>query len=285
MQHYYLLGFPVAHSLSPAMHNTAFKALGIDASYGAVETDEKSLPDTVARLKEEGASGWNVTMPCKGRMFELCDVLSPAAKIARSVNTVKNEDGRLYGYTTDGGGFVKGLSSAGFSVEGKSITILGTGGAASSMIIGCALKGASRIDVFYHSPSSKERIAPMLERLKGVSDAAVGLFPLSDPDALARSVAASALLANATRAGMLTADDPEGLLCAFPESLSFGKCSFVADAIYHPEETVLLKRAKAAGLKVQNGLPMLLFQGAEAFEIWTGREMPAKTVRLEVFGS
>ena len=158
MEKYYLIGSPVAHSKSPAMHNCAFSKLGIDAVYGLIEADENELPTVVDRLRRENAAGWNLTMPDKTAMCSLCDELSPAAGIGRSVNTVKNENGRLIGHTTDGAGFILALKRSGHLISGNKMTLLGTGGAASSILIGSALEGASEISVFYHRPASVNRI-------------------------------------------------------------------------------------------------------------------------------
>ena len=154
MEKYYLIGSPVAHSKSPAMHNCAFSKLGIDAVYGLIEADENELPKVVDRLRRENAAGWNLTMPDKTAMCSLCDELSPAAGIGRSVNTVKNENGRLIGHTTDGAGFILALKRSGHLISGNKMTLLGTGGAASSILIGSALEGASEISVFYHRPAT-----------------------------------------------------------------------------------------------------------------------------------
>lgn len=125
MEKYYLIGSPVAHSKSPAMHNCAFSKLGIDAVYGLIEADENELPTVVDRLRRENAAGWNLTMPDKTAMCSLCDELSPAARIGRSVNTVKNENGRLIGHTTDGAGFILALKRSGHLISGNKMTLLG----------------------------------------------------------------------------------------------------------------------------------------------------------------
>ena len=158
MQKYYLIGSPISHSLSPKMHNLAFRLTGIDATYGLCEADETLLVKAVDRLVAEGASGFNVTMPDKTAMCDLCDELSDAARIGRSVNTVKVENGRLIGDTTDGRGFLMAADKAGFAVTGQNITLLGTGGAASAILIDSALSGAKHIFVFYNRESSSVRV-------------------------------------------------------------------------------------------------------------------------------
>ena len=164
MDQYYLLGSPVAHSLSPAMMHAAFSALGIDAAYGLIDTNMLPLKEAVARLRSE-AKGWNVTMPDKNSMALLCDELSTASMIGGSVNTVLSRDGRLIGHTTDGTGLIDALARSGVSIRGGVMTLLGTGGAASAILIQCALDGASEIHVFANRPASKARVLAIKEKL------------------------------------------------------------------------------------------------------------------------
>ena len=282
MEKYYLIGSPVAHSKSPAMHNCAFSKLGINAVYGLIEADESELPKVVDRLRTENASGWNLTMPDKTAMCDLCDELSPAARIGRSVNTVKNENGRLTGHTTDGLGFIRALQKSGHPISGNKMTLLGTGGAASSILIGSALEGASEISVFYHRPSSAERIRELAERLSSCSRTVITFHALSDADAQKREIAESSLLVNATSVGMLKAG-ASGSECPLADASFLTKDIFVYDAIYNPPVTRLMQLAENAGCRTENGLSMLLYQGAEAFRIWTGQDMPVDYVAARVF--
>ena len=281
MQKYYLLGSPVAHSLSPAMHNCAFRALHIDAEYAVLDVTEDDLPAVIDRLRSEGAAGWNVTMPVKTAMHGLCEVLSSSAEIARSVNTVRNEHGVLHGYTTDGDGFLRAMQEEGFPVRGAQLTLLGTGGAATSILIAAALENAVAIKVFYHSKSSRAAMRGILHRLAKSTKTKIELEALSDEEALQKAVDTSAVLINATNVGMagtaLADSSP------LPPSIVLPKQLSVFDAIYNPRQTPLLNMAKEAGCQTANGLSMLLYQGAEAFRLWTGREMPVDTVRREFF--
>ena len=281
MQKYYLLGSPVEHSLSPAMHNCAFRALHTEAEYSALDVKEADLPAVVTKLKREGAAGWNVTMPDKTAMFHLCEVLSDSARIGRSVNTVRNEHGVLHGYTTDGDGFLLAMREEGFPVLGADLMLLGTGGAASSILIACALEAAASIRVFYHQKESCARMLEIKERLSGSTKTRIEFFALSDEEAVRNAAFTSQVLINATSVGM--ANTPLADLSPLPESLELPERLSVFDIIYNPRTSPLLANAKKAGCRTANGLSMLLYQGAESFRIWTGREMPVDTVRRTVF--
>ena len=284
MKNYYLIGSPVSHSLSPAMHNLAFHTLGINARYGLLEADLTTLSEAVKQLKSENAAGWNVTMPCKREMCSFCDELSPEALISRSVNTVRNVNGTLYGYTTDGAGFLRTAAEIGFPVRSHDITILGTGGAAISILIACALEGAGTIHLFYNRESSAEIIRPLIKKLNDYlkDDAApvITLESLHEPDSLNFRLKRTYLLVNATIVGMAGSkfenQSPVGDLSHLNHSAG------VIDAIYNPRKTALLELAENAGHPTANGLPMLLYQGAEAFRIWTGQDMPVDRIRKEV---
>lgn len=286
MQNYYLIGSPISHSLSPTMHNTAFQALGIDAHYGLLEADLAGLPDAVNRLKRENAAGWNVTMPDKQAMCDLCDELSPSASISRSVNTVRNVDGKLYGYTTDGAGFLRAAKECGFRTSSADITLLGTGGAAVSILIACALNGAEKIHIFYNKASSADRMRPVIDRLtdhmKDSEVPEITLEPLGDTQTMTGRIQTTDLLVNATNVGMAGCETHDLSPLSDPACLTAGTDVF--DAIYNPRETVLMRQARKAGLRASNGIPMLLYQGAESFRIWTGQDMPVETIRRTIFG-
>ena len=281
MEKYYLIGSPVAHSKSPAMHNCAFSKLGIDAVYGLIEADENELPTVVDRLRRENAAGWNLTMPDKTAMCSLCDELSPAAGIGRSVNTVKNENGRLIGHTTDGAGFILALKRSGHLISGNKMTLLGTGGAASSILIQAALDGVSEIAVFANRPSSRNHAEDIASKLAPHSATRITLHSYTDPEELREEIRTSAVLVNATPVGM---DGGKGSgRCLIPDASFLRPDLFVYDIIYHPKETPLLALAASAGCRTSNGESMLLMQGAAAFRIWTGRDMPVDLIREKVF--
>lgn len=281
MDHYYLLGTPLSHSLSPSMMNYSFSRLQIDADYSLCETDVASLAGTVARLCAAGASGWNVTMPCKSAMAGLCDTLSDAARIAGAVNTVVVSSGSLTGHTTDGTGFMNAIKNAGCPLPGKKITLLGTGGAACSILIQAALDGAASISVFYHRPSSKERIRAIAEKLQELSKTRILLYPLEDLNRLGKELDDSAALINATNVGMASSAG-RAPSCLIPDASFLRPGLFVYDIIYHPAKTPLLSLAERCGCASANGESMLIAQGAESFRLWTGRTMPENEV-MELF--
>ena len=281
MQTYCLLGDPIAHSLSPAMMNLSFQALGMDCRYDLRVTNERSIEDRGRELREEGIAGWNCTMPCKHAMVPLCDKLSTAARIGGAVNTVKNEDGVLTGHTTDGTGFMNAMASASLPLPGKKMTLLGTGGAASSILIQAALDGVSEIAVFANRPSSRNHAEDIASKLAPHSATRITLHSYTDPEELREEIRTSAVLVNATPVGM---DGGKGSgRCLIPDASFLRPDLFVYDIIYHPKETPLLALAASAGCRTSNGESMLLMQGAAAFRIWTGRDMPVDLIREKVF--
>lgn len=274
-----LLGNPVAHSKSPAMHNLAFESLGLDYVYLAFPCTEKQFDGTVETLKQIGARGFNCTMPCKRIAAKRCDVLSPAAELMNSVNTVVIEDGRLIGHNTDGYGYMKSLEDAGHGIVGKEMTLLGSGGAASALLAQAALDGASAIHVFARKGNSWNAVEEEIERIHARTSCHVTLKELSDEASLREDIAGSALLVNASSVGM--APDTDG--CLIPDASFFHPDLVVSDVIYNPEKTKLLQMAEEAGLSTFNGMYMLLYQGAEAFRLWTGMQMPTDLIKKEVF--
>ena len=275
-----LLGSPVSHSISPLMHNEAFGILGLDYVYLCFDVDEEALPAAVEGLKRCGIRGFNLTMPDKNRIVDLVDRLSPAAQLIGAVNTVVAKDGILTGYNTDGAGFMRSAQEAGFSLEGASVTLLGAGGAASAIAAQAALDGVSRIRIF-HRPESRfaERTSKLCRDIGERTACTATCHDISDPDALYGALAESHMLINATPVGM--APDTERTL--IPDPSWFRKDLAVADIIYNPRETRLLREARAAGCRVMNGMYMLLYQGAEAFRLFTGMEMPVDAIRSKYF--
>ena len=270
-----LLGSPCAHSVSPMMHNASFEALGLDYRYLAFDVNEEALPTAVAGLKVLGARGFNLTMPDKNLMVSLCDELSTAARIIGAVNTVVNENGRLIGHNTDGIGYMQSVKDAGYDIIGKKMTLLGAGGAATAILVQAALDGLKEIAVFVR-PTSRfyDRLVHTVEELTEIR-----ICDFSDADLLKKELADSAILTNGTSVGMA----PHEETCPVPEDLTFPKDLIVSDIIYNPRETKLLTMAKNQGNPFFNGSYMLLYQGAEAFRLWTGMEMPVEKIKKEFF--
>lgn len=274
-----LLGSPVAHSISPLMHNAAFEELGLDYAYLAFDVDTDHLEQAVEGLKILNVRGFNLTMPNKNRMCELCDRLSPAAQIIGAVNTVVNDNGVLTGHSTDGCGYMMAVKDAGYDIIGKKMTILGAGGAGTSIFVQAALDGVEEISIFNRRSSFFERAKQCIEQLKEYTNCTIRLFDYEDENRLRQEIAESAILTNATSVGMAPKEEE----CIIQDSTMFHPDLIVSDVIYNPKETKLLKLAKEAGCKTFNGMYMLLYQGAEAFQLWTGQEMPVEIIKERYF--
>ncbi|CCY34038.1 shikimate dehydrogenase 1 [Ruminococcus sp. CAG:60] len=275
-----LLGSPVAHSISPLMHNEAFQLLDLDYTYLCFEVNEETLPAAVDGLKACGIRGFNLTMPNKNKIVELLDELSPAARLIGAVNTVVNDDGHLTGYNTDGVGYMQAVKDAGYDITGKTITIMGAGGAATAICAQAALDGVEKIHIFARETSRFwDRTQKLAENINSTLPCKAVLHENKDTAALAQAISESALLLNATSVGM--APNTEGTI--IEDTSLYHPDLIVSDVIYNPRETRFLKEAKEAGCRTFNGMYMLLYQGAEAFRLWTGKEMPVKEIKAKFF--
>ena len=273
-----LLGDPVEHSKSPMMHNTAARLLDLDYAYMAYRVTEQELPLAVDALKLFGARGWNLTMPLKTAMADLADELSPAAALSGSVNTVVNDNGRLTGHTTDGIGFMRSAAAEGIDLIGKDIVLLGAGGAASAICVQAALDGVKGIHMFKRKNAGWDTTKAFISRVARETGCDITLEDINDSSALRTRLRDAIMLVNATNVGMAphVDDSPVDASLLFPELI-------VSDIIYNPAETKLMREAAALGCKTFNGMYMLLYQGAAAFELWTGKEMPIEEIRKKFF--
>ena len=260
---------PIKHSISPFIHNSAFEATNTNGVYLAWEIDATELAETVANIRRYKMYGINLSMPYKEQVIPYLDQLSEEACLIGAVNTVVNREGTLIGYNTDGKGFFKSLPS--FKISRKKMVLLGAGGAAKAILAQAILDGVSQISVFVRS-SSMEKTRPYLEKIQNATGFRVDLFALEDVQDLQDSITKADLLVNATSVGMDGASQPIPTSIVLPDKL------MVADVIYQPFETPFLKWAKNQGNQSINGLGMLLYQAAEAFELWTGKEMPADQI-------
>lgn len=274
-----LLGSPVAHSISPMMHNEAFAQLGLDYAYLAFDVNEEELETAIEGLRAMKIKGFNLTMPNKNRMCRLCDKLSPVAQITGAVNTVVNENGIFVGHTTDGIGYMESVKEAGLNIIGEKITVLGAGGAATSIIAQAAFDGVAEISIFNQKSKSYERMEGIISKLTEQTNCKLNLFTYDSQDILRKELAESILLVNTTPVGM--APNIEDSLIT--DTTMFHPNLTVSDIIYNPEETKFLRLAKEAGCKTFNGLHMLLYQGAAAFKLWTGQEMPVEIIKEKYF--
>ncbi len=274
-----LLGSPVAHSISPAMHNEAFAYHKLDYVYLAFDVAPERFCQVVDALTVMNARGFNCTMPHKRLMYERADRLSPEAQLIGAVNTVVQEDGVLTGYNTDGKGYMAAVRDAGYEIIGEKMTLLGAGGAAASIISQAALDGVSEIDLLARKGKSWDAIQEVVDRINGRIKCQVRMYELQDREQMKKSIQESRILVNASSVGMSPHEDG----CLVPDSTFLHGGLIVSDVIYNPRETKLLRMAKEAGCPVFNGMYMLLYQGAYAFELWTGKEMPAELIKEKYF--
>ena len=260
---------PIKHSISPFIHNSAFEATNTNGVYLAWEVDAAELAETVANIRRYQMYGINLSMPYKEQVIPYLNQLSEEACLIGAVNTVVNREGTLIGYNTDGKGFFKSLPS--FKISRKRMVLLGAGGAAKAILAQAILDGVSQISVFVRS-SSIEKTRPYLEKIQNATGFRVDLLALEDVQDLQDSITEADLLVNATSVGMDGSSQPIPTSIVLPEKL------MVADVIYQPFETPFLKWARNQGNQSINGLGMLLYQAAEAFELWTGKEMPTDQI-------
>ena len=275
-----LIGSPVGHSGSPAMHNYGFQALGIDAAYLAFDIKEDQVKDAISAVRTLNMQGINVTMPCKTEAAKYMDELSPAARLIGAVNTVVNRDGKLYGHITDGEGFVANLKDHGVSIEEKDIVIFGAGGAATAILVQCALDGAKSVTVINPRDDFFGRAEEMHKKLREETpDCDITLIDLADEAAVKEAVSKTDILINGTLLGMKPKEDTS----VIRDTSLFRKDMVVADVVYNPKETKLLREAKAAGCRTVQGDGMLLWQGVAAFKLFTGQDMPVKEIKEKFF--
>ncbi|MDO4887308.1 MAG: shikimate dehydrogenase [Actinomycetaceae bacterium] len=273
-----LLGSPVEHSLSPAMHNASFARLGLDYVYLCHDVTPATLGQAMAGVRAMGYAGLNVTMPCKAAVIDYLDELSPAAELMGAVNTVKREGDRLIGHNTDGAGLLRSVTEASFAVAGSRIVVIGAGGAGSAVFTQAALDGAGDIAVFNLRDDFFDATRARLDELAGRTGVALNLEDLADKDALAESVASADIVVDATRVGMAPLEGESNLRT---EWMRPGQA--IVDTVYHPRQTKLLRQAAEAGAEPIEGLGMLLWQAAIAEEIWLGASMPVDDIRDLVF--
>ena len=260
---------PIKHSISPFIHNAAFEATTTNGIYVAWEIEASDLEQTIRNIRRYQMFGINLSMPYKEEVIPYLDELSDEARLIGAVNTVVNQDGTLIGYNTDGKGFFKSLLS--FTITSKKMTLLGGGGAAKSILAQAILEGVSQISIFVRS-ISMEKTGTYLDKLQEQIGFKIDLYALEDVSELQARIAESDLLVNATSVGMDGQSSPVPVSIVLPETL------LVADVIYKPFETPFLKWARSQGNPAINGLGMLLYQAAEAFQLWTGKEMPTEEI-------
>lgn len=274
-----LMAYPIRHSSSPAMHNEAFAYLGLDYAYRAFEVDNSTLEDAVKGLRALKMVGSNVSMPNKTVVHKYLDELSPAAELCGAVNTIVNDNGKLTGHITDGIGYMQSLKDYDIDVIGKKMTIVGAGGAATAIEIQAALDGVKEMSIFNVKDKFWDNAVETVKKINEKTDCKATLYDLADLDALKREIDDSYLFANATGVGMKPLEGK----AVIPDTSFLRPDLIVTDTVYSPAETELLRMAKEVGCKCMNGFGMMLFQGAAAFKLWTGKEMPIEHMK-EVLG-
>ena len=260
-----LFGYPLSHSISPAFQQAALDSLSIEASYTARPTPPEGLASEVERLRAADHLGANVTIPHKERVRECLDGLDSWAETVGAVNTIVKDDGRLVGHNTDGYGFLRSLEErGGFPPEGKSVLVLGAGGAARAAVFALADRGAGTVLIANRTVERGDALAADVRGRSLDADS----IPLGEARAASRRVD---LIVNSTSIGM----EPGANAGLSPlDSADINPDALVYDMVYTPQQTPLMEEARRAGAKVLGGLWMLVYQGAAAFEMWTSREAP-----------
>lgn len=271
-----LFASPSAHSVSPIIHNNAFKKLGLNYAYLSFEVNKDNLKDAVKSIKTLKMRGVNLSMPNKKEVIQYLDEISETAKLSQSVNTIVNDNGILKGYSTDGKGFFKSLEEEEIFVKNKNITILGTGGASISIISQAVFEGVENIFVFKRDKNWEEQ-KKILDNISDKTNCKIELYSLEDKNILKRKIEESILLINATNVGM------KENISLIEDKSFFRKDLIVSDIIYNPTKTKLLQIAEKEGCKIVNGIGMLLYQGALSFELWTDKKMPVEYIKEILF--
>ncbi|MBI4394659.1 MAG: shikimate dehydrogenase [Candidatus Omnitrophica bacterium] len=268
---YGIFGFPLAHTVSPAIQNCAFGHYHLKSIYFAFERPPKKFRFLMQNLKSLLLDGFNVTVPFKETVIPYLDRLSREARVIGAVNTVSKENGRWAGYNTDLYGFLAGLKESRFNPKGKSAVILGAGGSARAVSFALASKGVRGISV---SNRTRSRALSLVQKFKR-------FFPKVTWKALSlrgeefkQALSQANLIVNATKVGLNKKDRPLISRNFFPK-----RKALVYDLIYKPPQTQLLRLARRLGHRTINGETMLLYQGAKAFQIWSGKPAPIRKMR------
>jgi len=264
-----LIGNPVSHSLSPAMHNAAFESLGLDYTYIAFEIDEAHLLDTVVAFKQIGVVGFNVTSPFKSSIIRYLDGMSSEAEKIDAVNTVVNQNDRFVGYNTDVFGAIRTLENSKIRIKDECFLIIGGGGAAKALAY-AILKEKGKVIISNRTYENAKKIADRFENYGEIDAVPMGkeLYKLFDK---------IKVVVNCTPVGMAPNENNMPI-----EPTLIRKDMAIFDLVYSPPETMFMKEAKKRGAKTISGLDMLVYQGAAAFELWLGRKAPVETMRKAV---
>lgn len=257
-----IIGHPVAHSLSPLMHNRAAELLGMDYVYVSFDVAPQNLKRALSGIRALGLEGLNVTVPHKEKVVHLVDKVDEEAALIGAVNTITLKNGRMVGGNTDAIGFIRSLKEKGFRPRGRHAAIIGAGGSARAVGVALCRAGAKRLVIINRNRSRGRRFARELSKLGNVS------FVASDDISAAKAAGECDLIVQTTPCGMKRTDPMP------VAGITFHKGQWVYDIIYSPIETRFLKKARMSGARTVNGLGMLVCQGSESFKMWTGHHFP-----------
>ena len=257
-----LIGDPIEHSLSPGIHNTICRHLNLNYTYVPFRVSPDNLKEAVKGFKALGVTGFNVTIPHKKDIIKYLDEVSKEALLMGAVNTVKNIEGKLYGYNTDGEGLIKSFKSEHISIKDKKVVVIGAGGASRGICIKMAMEGVRHITILNRTRDKADNICNVIN--SNIQD--IARSAEWDDNTLRQYGEQCDVLIHTTPIGMY----PETHRCPVKDFDFIHSNMVVCDLIYNPFKTVLLQKAEEKGCKVVNGWGMLLFQAISAFEIWTG---------------
>ncbi len=267
-----LIGWPVNHSLSPTMHNAALAHLDLDWAYVPLPVQPDDVKDAIKGLAALNFVGCNVTVPHKQAVIRYIDEVSQAAHTTGAVNTIHIKEGKFFGYNTDAIGFLNSLIEADCHPKGMRVVVLGAGGAARAVVFALVRAGVDEVTVLNRTAERGAFLVDDLAEVFPKSRLKYAALTSTDLSALGDEVD---LIINTTSVGM----SPKIATCPWPEDVPLPKQATICDLVYNPLETILLNRAKAAGLPTIDGLGMLVYQGAYAFETWTGQDAPIEVMR------
>ncbi len=274
MKRYVVVGYPLEHSLSPLMHNAAFAAAGLshEFEYGACPMKKNRLSLLVKAIVDGKIHGANVTMPHKSAILNYLAILHDDAMSAGCVNTVFLDNGTVTGCNTDIPGFMRSIMESEVPVKGERATVVGSGGAAKSVLIGLSKLGIREVTVFARSMTKARRLADLVVSKYGIE------FDYHDLQSIVKRSRSSALLVNCTPIGMRGHSIDR---TPIPKSV-LKNTQTVMDLVYNPIHTRLLGEAKETGCHTISGENMFVYQGATSFEIWTGKKAPIEVMRKTV---
>jgi shikimate dehydrogenase len=268
---YCIIGDPIDHSLSPAIHNAAFNTLGLNCSYIGFKVQEGQLKDSLDSLRAINIAGFNVTMPHKIKVLDYVDQYDNTVQLVGAANTVNNDNGKFRAYNTDVIGFIKPLHDRKIDFNGFEVFILGAGGAAQAVVVALAgEKGIAKINIFNRNTDRSKKLSNMIEKL-GLEASIIS------SDDIQRIASKSHLIINATPLGM---NNEKSLI----NSTDIREDAIVYDIVYKPINTNLLENAKTAGAEVVYGHEMLLEQAIASFKIWVQMDPPVESMKKVLFG-